>query len=422
MTALAGPGGIIGGYSTRGSVYTQTARFVVHKLLDLSGWIALLLVTVPLHAQPTPQGRTYYKDPLLDPSVQKIMRDAQRAPAGPAPRWTTEHLDGHVCGPRRADSAGNLLRDRRVLDDGSVEELEYKPAGKLIRVVRHGSKGTLEVARYCGPQCGERAQALIISNGWPTPWAGALMASVLNPEIFGPYGAKRTKAATPPTSAPAAAGRAKTYDYDSMGNVTADSDGNQYEYNSQHRLATVRKPNGAVVAHVYDDFGNRVQTTTTLPGQPPQVTNFLVDTSGALSHVVAESDGDGNLKALYVRGGDELLSVMRPRSASASGWTTRFVHADGLGSIRRLTDEDGNFTDSWSYSAFGETSSTSRRPCTPIPMRATTPPIARTRPASSSTSVASRPRSPSSIPCKASRCCNCAIHSCSPASSSSIDL
>src|SRR5262249_62071786 len=35
-------------------------------------------------------------------------------------------------------------------------------------------------------------------------------------------------------------------------------------------------------------------------------------------------------------------------------WQPRFTHLDGLGSLRRLTNESGNITDAWSYTAFGE--------------------------------------------------------------------
>ena len=84
----------------------------------------------------------------------------------------------------------------------------------------------------------------------------------------------------------------------------------------------------------------------TLANGPPQATNYLVDTSGALGQVVAESDGAGHPSAFYLRG-DDLLAVIRP-----SG--TRFYHADGLGSIRSLTDESGAETDHYATTAFGE--------------------------------------------------------------------
>jgi RHS repeat-associated protein len=76
-----------------------------------------------------------------------------------------------------------------------------------------------------------------------------------------------------------------------------------------------------------------------------------VDTSGGLSQVVADTDGSGNLTALYVRNGGELLAVMRP--ATGGTWATRFVHSDGLGSVRVLTDETGTTIDSRGYEAFG---------------------------------------------------------------------
>ena len=62
-------------------------------------------------------------------------------------------------------------------------------------------------------------------------------------------------------------------------------------------------------------------------------------------------DAAGALTAYYVRG-DDLLAVMRPTGPAT--WSTRFVHADGIGSIRRLTDEAGAVTDSYTYTAFGE--------------------------------------------------------------------
>jgi uncharacterized protein RhaS with RHS repeats len=77
----------------------------------------------------------------------------------------------------------------------------------------------------------------------------------------------------------------------------------------------------------------------------------LVDTSGGLSQVVAETDDSGNLAAYYVRG-DDLLGVLRPDGGG--DFTARYYHADGIGSIRALTDEAGNITDSYTHTAFGE--------------------------------------------------------------------
>ena len=109
---------------------------------------------------------------------------------------------------------------------------------------------------------------------------------------------------------------------------------------------------GTKVAHAYDAFGNRVQTgVTPSSGGAASITNMLVDTGAGPSQVVAETDAANTLIALYVRAGDELLAVMRPGGAGM--WTTHYVHADGLGSVRVITDETGMVLDTRGYEAFG---------------------------------------------------------------------
>ena len=137
-----------------------------------------------------------------------------------------------------------------------------------------------------------------------------------------------------------------TYGYDANGNLTSKSGEATYTWDFEDRLIRVDKTDGTVVEHVYDTDGVRVRTTTTPTGGSASVADFLVDTSGSLSHVVAESDALGAFLAYYVRG-DDLLSVIRPAEQ-------RYYHADGLGSIRFLTDESGVVTDNYTYTAFGE--------------------------------------------------------------------
>jgi RHS repeat-associated protein len=146
---------------------------------------------------------------------------------------------------------------------------------------------------------------------------------------------------------------ATTYSYDANGNVTSKSGEATYTWDFQNRLTSAAMSDTTLVSHVYDADGNRVQTTVTPPGTSatPVVTNFLVDTSGGLSQVVADTDRNGSLTALYIRNRDELLAVMRP--APGGTWTTRFVHSDAIGSVRLLTDETGTASDSRAYEAFG---------------------------------------------------------------------
>ncbi|NIS81748.1 MAG: hypothetical protein GTO14_16420 [Anaerolineales bacterium] len=137
-----------------------------------------------------------------------------------------------------------------------------------------------------------------------------------------------------------------TYSWDANGNLTSKSGEATYVWDFEERLVRVEKDDGTVIKYTYDADDNRVATEIEPPSGPSTTTHYLVDIAGSLDHVVAEIDASGNLIAFYVRG-DDLLSVIRP-----SG--TRYYLADGLGSIRFLTDEVGNVTDSYTYTAFGE--------------------------------------------------------------------
>jgi RHS repeat-associated protein len=141
---------------------------------------------------------------------------------------------------------------------------------------------------------------------------------------------------------------ASTYTWDDDGSLRTRSapDGAAYVWDAEQRLVRVTRPDGTLVTHAYDADGNRVRTDVTPSTGPPSSTTFLVDPAGALSQVVLDLDSGGAPQAFYLRA-DDLLAIVRPTG-------TRFVHADGLGSIRALTDEAGTVTDLYSYTAFGE--------------------------------------------------------------------
>ncbi len=143
----------------------------------------------------------------------------------------------------------------------------------------------------------------------------------------------------------------QSWTWDANGNLTAKVDEATYAWDFDDRLQQATLQDGTVVAHTYDADGVRVRTATTPPGGTTTTVDYLVDTSGGLSQVVAETSG-GLLAAYFVRG-DELLAVLRPGSEAGS-WAARFYHADGLGSIRALTDGSGAVTDRYSFTAFGE--------------------------------------------------------------------
>ncbi|HEX6164895.1 MAG TPA: RHS repeat-associated core domain-containing protein, partial [Vicinamibacterales bacterium] len=137
-----------------------------------------------------------------------------------------------------------------------------------------------------------------------------------------------------------------TNTWDVNGRLTSTSDGTTHVWDSEGRLLMTSLAAGGSVTNDYDADGNRVRTTNFPAGGAVEVTNFLVDARRGLSHVIVEYAPGNVVKAEYVRGGDQLLSVSRPGG-------TRFYHADGLGSIRLLTDETGAVTDTYTFDAFG---------------------------------------------------------------------
>ncbi|MCP4548057.1 MAG: RHS repeat-associated core domain-containing protein, partial [bacterium] len=137
-----------------------------------------------------------------------------------------------------------------------------------------------------------------------------------------------------------------SYGWDANGNLVY-RDGGILDWDFEQRFTSVTFEDGTVVETLYDADGNRVQTNVTPPSGPVVSVDYLVDTRGFLSHVVAEVV-TGAVRTVYIRSQDELISLYRPESGDA-----RYFHADGLGSVRFLTDAVDAVTDSYEYTAFG---------------------------------------------------------------------
>ncbi|MBC3809312.1 RHS repeat-associated core domain-containing protein [Undibacterium seohonense] len=148
-----------------------------------------------------------------------------------------------------------------------------------------------------------------------------------------------------------------SYTWDSNGNLKSKTLGESqttfYAWNSDQRLTAVKQGTSEATAitvaqYSYDLDGNRTQKVE--PGQngnPDKITNYLVDRSYTYAQSLQETVtlGANSTITNYVWG-NGLIAQSRAGQNS-------YYHADGLGSVKALTDAAGITTDAYVYDAFG---------------------------------------------------------------------
>ncbi|MDE5778072.1 MAG: hypothetical protein K2I10_06140, partial [Lachnospiraceae bacterium] len=134
-----------------------------------------------------------------------------------------------------------------------------------------------------------------------------------------------------------------TYTYDANGNLLKTSgSGVQAVYTYDHYNRLVSYTRGDITeSYTYDAEGVRRSKTT---GDTTVI--FISDTTGELSHTLAETDGEGKATAVYTRG-DTLISQTR------EDVTSTYLY-DGHGDVRGLLNANGRFSDTYRYNAYGE--------------------------------------------------------------------
>jgi RHS repeat-associated protein/uncharacterized repeat protein (TIGR01451 family) len=129
--------------------------------------------------------------------------------------------------------------------------------------------------------------------------------------------------------------------YDANGNTIV-SAGNTYTYDFENRLKTL---NGGEVSLVYDGDGERVAKTS-----GGRTERFLVDDLSPTGYPqVVEEVVDGVVQRSYTYG-HMLISQSQTLDGARR---VSFYGLDGGGSVRLLTDDVGNVTDTYDYDAFG---------------------------------------------------------------------
>ena len=147
-----------------------------------------------------------------------------------------------------------------------------------------------------------------------------------------------------------------SYAWKASGNIkskTVGSTGTYYVWNADNRLVEVKQGSSEATAqtvakYAYDTSGNRVaKVEPRQNGQPDKATSYLVDDTFTYANVVQESVTQGNAteSTRYVWG---MNLIVQGHGNQAS-----YYHADGLNSVKALTDVAGMATDTYAYEAFG---------------------------------------------------------------------
>lgn len=89
----------------------------------------------------------------------------------------------------------------------------------------------------------------------------------------------------------------------------------------------------------YDGLGNRISSAV-----GGVTTRYVMDVSGRLANVIAETDEAGNVTAYYLHGLGLIARIETDTAESA-----HYYHYDRRGNTVALTDDSGNVTDQYSY-------------------------------------------------------------------------
>ena len=140
-----------------------------------------------------------------------------------------------------------------------------------------------------------------------------------------------------------------TYTYDNNGNLIRKTHKitgiiTQYTYDFENRLIKITLPLGITAEYKYDPFGRRIEKN--ISGQI--TTKYLYDNEDIIMEYATIIPTNTNITTQYIHGPgiDEPLSMARNNK-------TYYYHADALGSITRMTDQNGSTVQTIKYDTFG---------------------------------------------------------------------
>lgn len=142
--------------------------------------------------------------------------------------------------------------------------------------------------------------------------------------------------------------------YDDNGNLvrrTTGATSTEFLWDEAGRMVEQRE-GGTTTRFVYDGEGRRIARTVTPAAGVATTTEYLVDPTFAHDQVIERFERSGAAPfaiAVAYTFGDAILAQTGFGAAAGE----RFVHADGFGSTRMLTDSTGVVTDRIDYDAYG---------------------------------------------------------------------
>jgi RHS repeat-associated protein len=144
-----------------------------------------------------------------------------------------------------------------------------------------------------------------------------------------------------------------TYQYDTRGNLTqsvveafgvVNDVTTTYRYNARDLMTQVNingHNNSTEILYAYNHRGQRIQE------YDGSTTHYQWDALSAYGDVVSETDNTGALQVRYLLGEGRLIAQTR-------GAATHYFISDALGTTYALTNPNGNITNTYTYSAFGQ--------------------------------------------------------------------
>jgi RHS repeat-associated protein len=131
------------------------------------------------------------------------------------------------------------------------------------------------------------------------------------------------------------------------------ANGNTFTYDAENHMISMAAP-GTAISMIYDAFGNRVAKTVN-----GVTTQYLVEDDvnpTGYSQVIEELTGPigaGVVTRTYTYGLQRISENLSPSLTGNNASTPSFYVYDGAGSVRQLTDSNGNKTDEYEYDAYG---------------------------------------------------------------------